>query len=84
MGSSLSEAQEQLLAAHFTQVVLMLDGDEAGSRAAAEIAARLVRTVFVRIVDVGEGKQPDQLSSEVIQKLLTFMPAPSAASVMER
>jgi DNA primase len=78
MGSSLSEAQERLLVANFTQVVLMLDGDEAGAWAAAEISSRLARTVFVRMVEVGEGKQPDQLSSEAIQKLLDFMPPPSA------
>ena len=84
MGSSLSQAQEQLLVANFAHVVLMLDGDEAGARAAAEISNRLARTIFVRIVEVGEGRQPDQLSSEAIQKLLDFMTTPSAASVMER
>ena len=30
MGSSLSEAQEELLAATFERVVVMLDGDETG------------------------------------------------------
>jgi DNA primase len=79
MGSSLSEAQERLVVANFTQVVLMLDGDEPGTRATAEISSRLAKSVFVRLVEVGAGRQPDQLSSEVIQKLLEFMPRPSRA-----
>src|SRR4029077_9783753 len=68
MGSSLSAAQERLLVANFNHVVLMLDGDEAGKKAAAETSSRITKIVFVRIVEIGEGRQPDQLSSEAIQK----------------
>ena len=56
MGCSMSEEQEEQLAAHFRQVIVMLDGDEAGRRAAGEIADRLVRKVWVRVVDVGDGQ----------------------------
>ena len=63
MGCSLSERQEKQLIAHFKQVVLMLDGDEAGRQASSEIAGRLVHRVHVRIVDLPDGKQPDQLSA---------------------
>ena len=70
MGCSLSEEQEKLLARHFRQVVLMLDGDEAGRRAAGEIAGKLAHKVWVRVVDVPEGRQPDQLSTEELQALL--------------
>lgn len=70
MGSSLSEAQENLLAAKFERVVVMLDGDEAGRQATAEILARLASRMWVRAVMVPDGKQPDQLTSEELKALL--------------
>lgn len=60
MGCSLSKEQESQLVAHFRQVVIMLDGDEAGRNAATEMAIRLAHRVWVRIVDVADGTQPDQ------------------------
>ena len=71
MGCSLSEDQEALLVRHFRQVVVMLDGDEAGRKAAGEIAGRLAHKVWVRVVDVSEARQPDQLSMEELQALLS-------------
>ena len=70
MGCSLSVEQEDLLAAHFRGAWLMLDGDEAGRKAAAEILPRLARRMFIRVVDVGDGRQPDQLTDEEIAALL--------------
>ena len=70
MGCSLSEDQEELLARHFRQVVIMLDGDDTGRRAAGEIAGRLVHKFRVRVVDVPEGKQPDLLSTQELEALL--------------
>jgi len=70
MGCTLAEAQGKLLAP-FREVVLMLDGDEPGKAASAEIAARLVRQSFVRVIDVPG--QPDELSSEQIQALLATL-----------
>ena len=70
MGCSLSGDQEEQLAAHFRQVVVMLDGDEAGRKAAGEIAGRLAHRVWVRVVDLPEGKQPDQLSTAELQAVL--------------
>jgi len=61
---------EKLLARHFRQVVMMLDGDEAGQRAAGNIAGRLAHTVWVRVVEVPQGRQPDQLSVGEIGDLL--------------
>lgn len=72
IGSSLSETQEMLLAEHFHEAVLMLDGDEAGRKATPEIAARLARRMFVRALDLSEGGQPDRLSSEEIRALLAL------------
>lgn len=70
MGSSLSEHQEQLLLRRFTKVTLLLDGDTAGREAAQGIAERLVHKVHVRIVDLPDGQQPDQLSDDQLDGLL--------------
>jgi DNA primase len=70
MGCSLSDEQEAQLVAHFRQVIVMLDGDVAGRTAALEIAGRLVRKMWVRVVDVPQGKQPDQFSVREIGDLL--------------
>jgi TolB-like protein len=70
MGCSLSEEQEAQLVAHFRQVVVMLDGDAAGRKTADDIAAHLTHRLWVRVVDVPEGKQPDQLATEELQALL--------------
>ena len=69
MGSSLSSRQEALLQQHFHLVTLMLDGDNAGRRAGAIIAARLVAKLAVRVVEVPLGTQPDQLSADQIRCL---------------
>lgn len=69
MGSTLSEEQQKLITT-FSQVVLFLDGDEAGREGAKAIAARLVHSHFVKVVSLVGGKQPDQLSSEEIRILL--------------
>ena len=70
MGSSLAEAQEELLRKHFQQLVLMLDGDDTGRRASQQLATQLWRKVSLSIVQVPRGRQPDQLSGEEIQRIL--------------
>ena len=70
MGSSLSTAQEEILAKHFDQVYLMLDGDDAGQKATDECLVRLGRRMWVRAVVLTDGKQPDQLSNEELSALL--------------
>jgi DNA primase len=69
MGCSLSRRQEALLQQHFRQVTLMLDGDNAGRRAAAMIAARLTTEVAVHVVEIPAGSQPDRLSADQIRCL---------------
>jgi DNA primase len=69
MGCSLSQRQEQLLQAHFHEVVLFLDGDKAGRNAATTIATRLVPKVSTRIVEVPSGSQPDRLTADQIRCL---------------
>jgi DNA primase len=70
MGCVLSEAQERLLLERFRKVLLMLDGDQAGREASRVIAARLSNKCSVGVVRVPEGTQPDQLTPEVIRRLL--------------
>ena len=62
--------QENLLASHFNKIVLALDGDEVGKRAATEIALRLARRCFVRIATIPDGRQPDDLSEDELWTLL--------------
>jgi Toprim-like/DNA primase catalytic core, N-terminal domain len=69
MGCSLSRQQEVLLQQHFHQVTLMLDGDNAGRRAGAMIAARLVPKLAVRVVEIPLGSQPDQLGADQVHCL---------------
>jgi len=71
MGSTMSKAQEAVLAEHFAQVVVMLDGDEAGRRATQEISDRLEYVVYyVKRIELPNGVQSDELSSEEINALL--------------
>ena len=69
MGCSLSHRQEELLQQHFREVVLLLDGDNAGRRAGAGIAQRLVSKVSTRLVELPGGTQPDMLSADQIRCL---------------
>jgi DNA primase len=71
MGSTMSKAQQDLLAENFGQVMLMLDGDEAGRKATEEIHERLRQVVYqLTAVDLPDGVQPDQLSASEIQNIL--------------
>jgi DNA primase len=69
LGSTLSKEQEQLLCQHFTHVVLLFDGDEAGRKATDDCLSRLERRVFVRAIVLPKGKQPDMLSDDELQVL---------------
>jgi DNA primase len=76
MGSTMSKAQEELLREHFGQVVVMLDGDEAGRGASVEIADRLKCVVYqVQVVELPDSVQPDQLSDGELQRCLESVPA---------
>lgn len=69
MGCSLSFRQEDLLAQHFQEVVLLLDGDKAGRSAGTAIAGRLVSKLSTRLVEIPAGNQPDQLGADQIRCL---------------
>lgn len=70
MGSTMSDYQADLLAAHFLRAVLVLDGDEAGRRGAGVIAGCLENRMTVAVINLGDGVQPDQLPSKEITGLL--------------
>jgi DNA primase len=68
MGASVSDRQSELLDTYFRQLVVMLDGDEAGRRASRMLAARWPAAYMAW---VPAGRQPDQLSSEEIERVLS-------------
>lgn len=70
MGRTLSETQMQKLTSHFDQVTLMLDGDPPGREATRKIAGQLEGRVAVQVINVPEGKQPDELGAAVVRNLL--------------
>jgi DNA primase len=69
MGCTLSRRQTDLLEQHFSEAVLLLDGDKVGRAASASIAARLVPKLSTRVVHVPEDRQPDQLGADQIRCL---------------
>lgn len=70
MGSKLSARHANLIRTHFDQVVLMLDGDEAGKAATAVVAPALSHLLTAWTVELPSGRQPDQLAAEEINQLL--------------
>ena len=74
MGSTMSAAQEELIRKHTdrkSQVIVMLDEDEAGRAGREDIAVRLAKFVFVKVHTFDkEGRQPENLSAEEVAALL--------------
>lgn len=73
MGSSLSLVQTELIRRHtdqHSQILVMLDEDDAGRSARDEIAARLAKFAFVRIHSFEqEGQQPEHLTAEQLAEV---------------
>jgi DNA primase len=67
MGASISDRQSELLDTYFRELVVMLDGDDAGRRASRVLAARWPAA---HMAWVPAGWQPDQLSSEEIERIV--------------
>jgi DNA primase len=78
MGSTMSAGQEELVRRHTdrnSQVIVMLDEDEAGKAGREDIAVRLAKFCFVKTHVFGEaGAQPDQLSAEGVVEILGGLP----------
>jgi DNA primase len=66
MGCSLSRRRIDLLEQHFSEAILLLDGDKAGCTASATIASQLIPKLSTRVVQIPEGSQPDRLSEDQI------------------
>jgi DNA primase len=70
MGSSMSSEQEELIRKYTdrnSQVILMLDEDEAGRAGRDDIAIRLAKFVWVKVHTFSQiGWQPEQLSAEEV------------------
>jgi len=68
MGSTMSPAQEELIRKHVdrkSQIILMLDEDDAGKAGRDDIVTRLAKFAFVKIyIFENEGGQPEDLSPE--------------------
>jgi DNA primase len=73
MGSTLSRRQADLLCAHFDRVQLMLDGDAAGRQGATTIAQTLAPCMDVAVIALEDGRQPDQLPSGEIRRLVSHI-----------
>jgi DNA primase len=73
MGSSMSPTQEELIRTHTdrkSQVILMLDEDEAGRAGREEIVVRLAKFVFAKVHAFDqEDQQPEHLSAEEVVAL---------------
>jgi DNA primase len=69
---SFSYDQFRLIAQTFSHAVLLLDGDPDGQVAASEIAGKLAREIFVRIVPLPPDKDPSDLKPESLCQLLSF------------
>lgn len=73
MGCTLSKTQESLLTASNTsRLILLLDGDDAGRQAQAQILPRLARHFFTKAVELPEGNQPDTADEQLLLELLCW------------
>jgi DNA primase len=72
MGSTASPTQLEWLVSSGRRLVLMLDGDEAGQRGQALLAASLAGIGHAhRVLHLPKGAQPDMLSGQDISNLLS-------------
>jgi DNA primase len=71
MGSSISSIQVEKCLKFMTKAVIVPDGDKAGLQGADKIKSALtIRGLPVRVVEMPDGKDPDNLTSEELQLLL--------------
>ncbi len=73
MGSALSEEQEHLIVDAVGpqgRVMLLFDADDAGRACCDEALGRLSRHVYVKVIDLPDGMQPDRLDEQEIRRLL--------------
>ena len=73
MGINMSKFQDKLILECFKSLVLMLDNDPAGNECTKDILNRLYDKMFVRVVKLEVKLQPDQMTEDDIQELLSFV-----------
>jgi DNA primase len=72
MGSTLSEAQERLILETVGprgRVTLAFDGDHSGQACMKDCLDRLSQYLFVRVVNLGENIQPDDLHEDEVKAI---------------
>ena len=74
MGCELSDHQAKLLGAA-KEILILFDGDEAGRRGAAAAAEKLAPHTLVRVAQLPEGLQPDDLSQRALRWMINGMRA---------
>ena len=78
MGSTLSAAQEELIKQHTgcnSQIIVMLDENEAGRAGRDDIACRLSKHCFVKVHEFDKpDTEPEHLSGEDLWKILGSAP----------
>lgn len=73
MGCTLSDRQQQLLVrARARFLTVLLDGDEPGRTATAELLPRLAGAFFVRTPGLPDGEAPDTVSDDCLTKAVRF------------
>ena len=74
MGSTMSATQEELIRQHTnsqSQVIVMLDENDAGQAGREDIACRLSKFCFVRVHQFDQpDKEPEHLTAEEVQQLI--------------
>ena len=70
MGSYFQSDSECCLLSHFSEVVLLLDGDDTGRQATRHIVEMLKNLAKLRVGVVPEGRQPDSLRADEIRQLV--------------
>jgi len=70
LGTAMSPDQAELIAAAgFKRAILLLDGDEAGRKAAPEVAHAIARHRYVHVVELPDGVKPDDMDEALVNQL---------------
>jgi 5S rRNA maturation endonuclease (ribonuclease M5) len=70
MGSTMSQRQADLVAEHFSEIVLLLDGDDAGRSGTRKAISMLGSRVVVKTGCIPDGTQPDELEPDEIKGII--------------
>ncbi len=79
MGKELSDRQAELLLSASDRFTIFLDGDEPGRLASQQVAEKLGRSAFVRVIEYPPGpkRKPAQFNKDELKGLLSVFENPS-------